>query len=399
MSETPYPPADIPILCFSTTDWDETWGSRQQLMLRLARRGHRVLFVERQVGPEQLLRDPALRLRKFTAWRTTRLRPVMENLWLYQPPLLPPGRYYSPLLNRLGQNTLAKQVQQLQKTLAFSAPILWLYPPQSAPLLGKFNEALSIYHCIENFAGDQRGVKRRVMQWEERQLLSQVDLVFVHARGLLERYQALTRRTITWAPSAADVVHFQSTTAIDPLVAALPHPRLGVSGTLDARIDIALLEQVAQEQPDWHLVLLGTLRSGRINLSRLLSLPNIHHLGYQPFERLPALLNGMDVLLIPYTLTEMTRFISPIKLYEYLAVGKPIVSTALPEVGDFKDHARIAETPQAFIQHIHAALTSDTPAQVAARRSLARQHSWDCRLEVMLEVIATVLKEKSGHEA
>jgi glycosyltransferase involved in cell wall biosynthesis len=367
-------------------------------MLRLSQRGHRVLFVERQVGPEQLIRNPMLRSRKFRAWRFPGLRQPTDNLWLYQPPLLPPGRYYSVFLNRLGQDIMARSVQKMQVKLSLTAPILWLYPPQSAPLLGKFGEVLSIYHCIENFSGDQHGMKRRVMQSEERQLLRNADLVFTHSHGLLKLYAGLTRRQIKLVPSAADVAHFQSTSAVDPLVSQIPYPRLGVVGTLDARLDADLLEKTALSQPDWHLILIGQWHPERINLNLLLKLPNVHYLGWQPFARLPALLNGIDVFLIPYVLTEMTKYISPIKLYEYLAVGKPIVSTHLPEVSIFKEHICIAGNSQEFIHLIREALTNDTPDQVIARRNLSRQHSWESRLDVMLEAIAEALRDKINGE-
>lgn len=385
----------FPIICFSTTDWHETWGSRQQLMQRLARGSHPVLFVERQVSIEHLIRDPALRARKRNAWRSPRLRQQIDNLWLWQPPILPAGRYYSTFMNWVGQIGLARQVHKLQEMLSFSTPILWLYPPQSAPLLGKFNEGLSIYHCIENFSGNQIGIKRQVIQAEERHLLGSVDLVFTHSEGLLHRYEGLTRRKIKLVPSAADVSYIQSISTVDPAVYRIPYPRLGVMGTLDARLDVELLRNVVASQPGWHLVLIGQWRPERINLCRLLEYPNVHYLGHQPFEKLPSLLNGLDILLIPYILNEMTRFISPIKLYEYLAVGKPIISTNMPEVSAFKGLVRIAENAQEFINHIQQALTSDTQAEQIARRNLARQHSWDNRLEIILKTITETWNEKN----
>src|SRR5512135_1202988 len=108
------------ILCISTTDWDEIWGSRQQIMKRLAAAGHRVLFVERQVGPEHLQRDPLLRARKLSAWRGPPLREHAPNLWLWQPPLLPPGRYHSLTLNRLGQSLLAARLHPVLDRLGFA---------------------------------------------------------------------------------------------------------------------------------------------------------------------------------------------------------------------------------------------------------------------------------------
>jgi glycosyltransferase involved in cell wall biosynthesis len=386
----------IPILCFSTSDWTEAFGSRQQLMLLFAKRGHPVLFIERQVGPEQLLRDGGMRSRKIAAWKSPRLRQLKDNLWLWQPPLLPPGRYYSTWLNRLGQSILVHHVKKLMGMLKMESPILWLYPPQSSPLLGEFGELLSIYHCIDHFSGNQDGVKRQVMQMEEKDLLQQVDIVFTHSQGLLKRYQGITRRQITLIPSAADVEYFQGTTSIDPLLSHIPHPRLCVMGTLDARLDGTLLLEMFHERPTWQLVLIGAIHRERINLRKLLELPNVHCMGPQPFERLPALLNGLDIFLIPYVLDELTRYISPIKLYEYLAVGKPVVSTNLPEISQFIPYIRMATGKADFIQQVEAALTTDTPDQQVARRNEAKKHSWTNRLDLMCQVIEDCLKEKSN---
>lgn len=383
------------ILCLSSTDWDEIWGSRQQLMLRLAAAGHRVLFVERQVGPEHLARDPHLRQRKRRLWQAPALRCQQENLWLWQPPLLPPGRYYSLTLNRLGQGRLAARLRPVLQELGFAAPLLWLYPPHSAPLLGQLGERLSIYHCIERFTGGQAGRKRQVMLAQETDLLRRAGLVFTHAAGLQRLYAGLTRRPIVLVPSAADIAHYQSTTDVHPDIAALPAPRLLVMGTLDARIDRDLLHAIAAARPDWQLVLVGHVRSERVDFSALFRLPNVHHLGQRPFAELPALLNGAQAGLLPYRRNELTEYISPLKVYEYLAGGLPIASADLPEVRPLAgwvalvpDHpGQPAAFARAFIAAIEHELRTDTPARRAGRRQAAWQHSWDARLQVMLAAI------------
>ena len=200
------------ILCFSTTDWDEIWGSRQQIMQRLAAAGNRVLFVERQVSIEHLLRDPVLFRRKITRWRGLYYRQLSNNLWLWCPPLMLPGRYYSMHLNQLGQHQLVSRVRPVLSHLQFdSAQSYGLYPPHSAPLLGRFGESCSIYHCIDRFSGNQKGLKRSIIEKQEKLLLQNVDIVFTHADGLREKYAHLTQRPITLIPSAADVSHYQST--------------------------------------------------------------------------------------------------------------------------------------------------------------------------------------------
>jgi len=394
------------ILCFSTTDWDEIWGSRQQVMRRLAAAGQRVLFVERQVGPEALLRYPALRRRKLQAWGRPALRLVETNVWALNPPLLPPGRYYSPALNALGQRLLADWVRPMVAELGFERPLLWLYPPQSSPLLGRFGERLSVYHCIERFAGEQRGRRRSAMLQMEERLLRQADLVFVHSEGLRRLYAPLTRRPIHLAPSAADVDHFQSDASLHPALAALPRPRLVVMGTLDTRLDLELLDCLARRRPDWHIALVGMVRSGRANLEALGRLPNVHLIGRRPYDELPALLNAADACLVPYLLNELTRYINPLKVYEYLAAGKPIVSTALPEVLPLAPWVRVApeagpgaeERAEAFAREVALALAEDSPELQAKRRLAAREHSWDARVEAMWAAVLECLEgdERAG---
>jgi glycosyltransferase involved in cell wall biosynthesis len=376
------------ILCLSTTDWDEIWGSRQQIMWRLAAQGCRVLFVERQVGPEHLLRDPTLLARKRLAWKNPALRNIEENLWLYQPPLMFPGRYYSIKANIIGQRLLARKLKGVIRQLNLTNPILWLYPPHSAPLLYQFDEKLTVYHCIERFIGNQTGRKRRVMEIQETDLLHQVDLVFAHSEGLRQIYTPLTRQPVVLLPSAADVAHFQSTLEVHPDVAAIPHPRLGLSGSIDGRINMKLLEAIAQAHSDWHILLVGPVRPGRINIEYTLTMPNVHYLGARPFTELPILLNGMDILLIPYVHNELTDYISPIKLYEYLAVGKPIISTNLPEIKPLVQWVSIAESPMQWISAIEKVLIEDTPQIVAARRQAAWEHTWDARVNIINEQLS-----------
>lgn len=394
------------VLCISTTDWDEIWGSRQQIMQRLAARGNRVLFVERQVGPEQLLRSPDLRKRKIKEWKSDRLVPIAERLWRWQPPLLPPGRYYAHKLNSWGQQQLVRTLHPILKLMGFEDIILWLYPPQSAALIGQFNERISVYHCIERFAGIQKGRKQQVMLEEEARLLSQADLVFTHSEGLRQLYEPLTRRPIRLVPSAADVAHFQSSSAIHPDAAQIPEPRMGIVGTLDNRIDIKMLFILAQQHPDWHFVFIGHIRAERVDLNPLLDLKNVHHLGERPFHQLPEFLNAMNVNLVPYVLNEMTRYISPLKIYEYLAVGKPIVSVDLPEVRRLSEWVTIVPAAggdanalaQAFASGVQKAMDSNTPEIERERREAAWRHTWDERVNSMWQAVEFVMQEKSDEE-
>jgi len=378
----------VDILCLSTTDWDEIWGSRQQIMQRLADIGHRILFVERQVSPEQILRNPAiLRRKKFSLTQIKNLEQIQENIWLFNPPLVPPGRYYSHTLNEFGQRKIAQSLTQPISILGFKDYILWIYPPQSSPIIPAIKPKMVVYHCIDRFNAGQRGRKRVIIQQQENQLLKSADCIFVNSKGLIGEFQKTTKIPISLVPSGVDVSHFQRTDAVHPELESIPHPRLGLSGTLDARVDSKLIEIIALSRPNWHLIVLGDQRRGFQNSSKLKSIQNIHFLGKKPFQELPLWLNGCDVFLIPYVLNERTFYISPLKFYEYLAIGKPIVTVPLPEISDFSSICRQAASPESFIQEIEAALTTNTCHDTNVRRQTAQLHSWESRITTILSVI------------
>jgi glycosyltransferase involved in cell wall biosynthesis len=304
-----------------------------------------------------------------------------------------PGRYYSQTLNKNGQSRCA-QIRTILRQLDFVSPVLWLYPPHSAPLIGEFNERLSVYHCIERFSGDQRGIKKKVMTGQENALLSKVDIVFVHSRGLQELYDGLTRHPIEFINSAADVEHFQREVDIHPTMADIPEPRLVVMGTLDSRIDFVLLRAIASIRPDWQLVLIGQLKESPQGASSFIRLPNVHYLGQQPSKPFHHC-SGRNVGLIPYRITEMTRYINPLKAYEYLASGIPVISTELPELSPLSKWIRIVTVNHPghelktglFLEEIETAMLADSTELRDERRQLAREYSWDARVSSMLEVI------------
>ena len=386
------------IICISSTDWDGVWGSRQQIMLRLAKE-NRVLYVEGQVGPEQLLiRRRWLWKAKLRRWREG-LKKIKGNLWIWSPPLVPPGRYYSLLANRLGQWLISLYLRRLAQDLDFSDPILWIYPPQCGDLIGRFNEKLAIYHCIDEAAGGISGRKRRVIQQEEGVLLEKADVIFVHSRGLLESKSGFNPN-IYLIPSAADIDHFakvqEENTPIHPDIKRLQRPVIGQVGNFDARSDVELITYLATTHPEWSIAIVGLVQEERVDVSALKKLQNVHFLGKRHFQELPSLIKGMDVCIIPYVVSEMTIYINPLKLYEYMAAGKPIVSTDLPEVRPFYEVVTIARTPEEFAQGIAAALANDSPTQVQRRMAIARQHSWDQRVEAMSKIIMQTLSAKGS---
>jgi glycosyltransferase involved in cell wall biosynthesis len=386
------------ILCFSTTDWDGVWGSRQQVMLRFAGRGYRVVFIEQSAGLEHFARYPDLLRRKLHRWREG-MREVSPNLWIYSLPPLIPGRYYSLWVNNSNQTLTAFWVRRILRRLNARPALLWLYAPELAPLLGRFGERLSVYHCIDEHAAETAGRKRRVLTAMEETLLRGADIVFANSRAIYDKKRSHNPNTHR-VPSGADVVHFSrgldGSLPVHPAIATIPQPRIGYIGNINERLDYAVLDHLASRHPEWSIVLVGdtypwTMRAPA--LKRMLALPNVHFLGKHPFADMPAIVKGMSVCMLPYVEDERAHYRSPLKLYEYLAAGKPVVALRHPEVKIIERAVYVAATPEEFASSVSAALEDIDPQQASERVLIAKAHSWDIRVDDMERVIHESLKE------
>ncbi len=197
------------------------------------------------------------------------------------------------------------------------------------------------------------------------------------------------------APNVADTELFSRALApgrIDPALAELPAPRIVFTGAIvSIKLDMALLVALARLRPSWSFALVGPVGPGDplTDVSALEAEPNIHLLGHRPYARLPDVLRGADAGLIPYLRNELTGSIFPMKVYEYLAAGLPVVSTPLPALADV---AEVASAPDAagIAALLDDALAEDSPDARAARSRLAAEHSWDRRLDEIAAAIAAL---------
>jgi UDP-galactopyranose mutase len=238
--------------------------------------------------------------------------------------------------------------------------------------------AAVVYDCMDELAAFKGAPP--TLAAREAELLARADLVLTGGQSLYEakRHQ---HANIHPCPSSVDVAHFaqaRRANADPPDQASLPHPRLGFFGVIDERMDVALLEGVAAVRPDWHIVLVGPVV--KIDPALLPRRPNIHYLGPKSYDELPAYVGGWDVALLPFARNDATRFISPTKTPEYLAAGKPVVSTSICDVvrpyGQ-RGLARIADHPHAFVRACAEAMAEDVTARLARGDAFLRQMSWD----------------------
>jgi glycosyltransferase involved in cell wall biosynthesis len=256
--------------------------------------------------------------------------------------------------------------------------ILWYYTPMALDWTPALRPPAVVYDCIGElslFHGAPLGLAAR-----EQELLRRADVVFTGGQALFEHKRS-AHRNIHPFPSSVDVAHFgQARGAMAPPAdqAAIPTPRAGYFGVIDERMDIELVARVADLRPELQLVMVGPVVE--IDPRTLPRRPNIHWLGSKAYADLPRYLAGWDVAIVPFARNDATRFISPTKTPEYLAAGRPVVSTSIRDVvrpyGEL-GLARIADTPSAFAAAIDAAMAEDDGARQGRADAFLADLSWD----------------------
>jgi glycosyltransferase involved in cell wall biosynthesis len=375
-------------VCVGFADWDtELWTNQQHLMSRLARE-NRVLFVE-SLG----LRQPQLAGRDLTRI-ARRLRSGLappratDGLHVLSPLVLPLHRYGA--VRALNRRLLRAQVRRAARGLGLRRPILWAYVPQAEVLIEALDPELVVYHCVDDIAA-QEGVDTASFRAAERRFAARADLVLASAPALAARMRELSGNVL-YAPNVADTELFARALAQgspDPAVAALPRPRIVFTGAIVAKkLDVPLLAALARARPGWSFALVGPIGMGDpgTDVSALQAEPNIHLLGTRTYAQLPNVLGAADAGLIPYARNALTESIFPMKVYEYLAAGLPVVATPLPSL---RDVAEVATAPDAEgIAHLlEEAIAADGPARRAERSRAAEAHSWERRLEEIAAAI------------
>jgi glycosyltransferase involved in cell wall biosynthesis len=391
-----------PILCVSNMAWAApTPTNRQQLMRRFAQRT-RVAVVEAPLTVVGSLVGRSRQRTRQHGWRQDGEVRVLQA-WDWVPyPLARRSNTASALADAAFRRYISAQWQ----TLGWENPVLWLYPPDSGDLLGLFNERLSVYHCVDDYAAiEQYNGYRRVAAYDdakrEESLVRAVDVMVVTAPRIKERWQQV-RNDIHLLPNVADTALFH--TALEPgpehpALAAIPRPRVCFVGALDAyKVDFALLGGVAAACPDMHFVCVGPVGfADRTSGSTIPQLPNLHYVDTLPQKELPSLLRGCSVCIIPYHLNEYTASVSPLKLYEYLAAGCPVVATPLPALQAENARGLFLSEPtvDAFAAQLRQALqvSGDERQQVAQG---ALSHSWEGRIDELEQLILAHIEQRAA---
>ncbi len=395
------------IVCLSPDRWGDM-KRPEQLMRRLAHRAP-ILYVEAPVHLASVLKS-SKQVGSDKRWGSLaqrQPREVLPGLWVYTPVSVVPRHRlqswslgpFGDALVRLQDYAWAKSIGRCARGLGMRSSMLWFAEPRTPGHFRTGPEHL-VYDCVDRWLGFPGPIRyprwRRSIESDESALLSGAGTVFCSSRGLLDAKRVVAARPPVLLRNGADVPHFNKAVAMAtpgaPELDGISRPIVGYVGALAEWVDFELIHDVAVSRPDWSIVLVGPLFAGAISgtdpvAAELDELPNVHLLGARDYAVLPQYLKSFDVSIIPFKVDGLTEDTNPIKLYEYLAAGLPVVSTPLPEVASVPD-VRIAADSVEFERQIEQAFQqrNDAAAQ-ATRLRVADENSWDARAEAAWQTI------------
>ena len=381
------------IICITSKNfWTSLRTRNQRFMNMLSEAGNRVLYLGPIMHWLSRFEDDCINL-----FHKTKLVEVSQNLSVLIPPLLVPGgNARSAVANSINQFALKRIILHWQRRLGFENPILWSYTYAFPDIIGSFSEKVVIYDCTDEFSAWDGANPVFVQNLEER-FLRKSSLVFTTARGLFDTKRKINPNT-HFIPNGVDFelffdVYKNEGVAI-PSDMQFPRPIIGYVGTVKEWIDINLLAHIARKNPSWSIAIIGPIGID-ISDTGLDKMDNVFLLGKKPPVIVPNYIKFFDVCLNPFDIHHpVTATVNPLKVYEYLAMGKPIVSVDMPEVRHLQDVIYIASSYEDFEDKIRTAIEANNSVMTSHRLAVAKDYSWDKLLEKISQKIEEKLLEK-----
>ncbi len=380
---------------FGMAPWHGMWKSRHQLLSRFSKELP-VLYVEPCVWLRSLLNGQT-RISKVLTDIGRSVGHFEPNVTVYQSPAYLPVSG-SKWLSGITRKAWLGAIRRTMRKAGITRPIVWVSRPERHFVMGQLGEVFSIYHVVDEYSGytglDAQGRQR--LAGVEAGLLDSVDLIVAASPELQQAKRGPGRKILVLENGVEPTEYAKARQSIsEPAdMAAIPRPRIGYSGLIGKRLDLELIHSVAAHRPDCSVVLMGKIdpRECEERLADLEALPNVYLLGQKPGNEVASYIVGFDIGLLPYTINLETRHISPIKMYEYWAAGKPVVSTAIPAAQRHEFAVNVADSHDEFRYMIDRLL--DTPSEDDAEDlvTLAAKNSWQSRVDV----IAAELRSRMG---
>lgn len=384
------------IIFISSIDWDEAWQIHQELAYTFAKCGNEVLFIENTGMRVPGLRDIPRIKRRFINWLKglKGLRQQMPGLYVFSPLVLPfPYLRIARFINRF---LLLSFLEKWMWTVDFSNPVIYTFLPTglSLDIIGYLSKKLTIYYCSDNFSASSFSAKK--IRGTEEKLLKTSDLVFVTSQQLYG-YCSGYNRNVYIFPSGVNMAKFFSETGneVPQELERIRRPIIGYIGGVHKWLDQELIKSLAKSYPDYSFVFIGPIVT---NISLLSGLKNVYFLGQKEHTDLAAYIKTFDIAIIPYVLADYTKNVYPVKLNEYLAMGKAVISKDLPEIKLFNRKygqiVYVATDVAEFSRCIEKALRKDNKDLMKRRIEIAKENSWENKIEEMSHLIEQAIEKK-----
>jgi len=377
------------IICISTMRWDFLWTRKQRFMDMLADRGNKIIYVEPICSITNLWK----RLNESRSGVGSRIREVKKNLLVLSPSLMLPAFGRFEILDYMNHRLLAKVIIKLQSKLRFDLPILWVYSYSATHILDLFPRKLLIYDCVDEMSAYPGVRSKSLVIQMERKLIEDADIVFTSAKGLYETKKQYNTNTF-FVPNGVDVQHFakvqNDSLEIPEEMKQFRKPILGFIGAIRPWVDLDLIKYIAQANQEWTVVLIGPV-APELDLSLFSEVRNVHFLGRKSLGVLPNYIKAFDVCLSVFRANELSKTVNPLKVYEYLAAGKPVVSVDMPEVRHLNNVIYLSKSYDDFVSRVRVALAENNSRRIAERMKVAKDYSWEKLFSTLCQKIDTSL--------
>ncbi len=388
------------IICISSIDWDFVWQGHQEIMSTFAKNGNRVLFIENTGIRTPRIRDISRLKNRIIHWVNSvkGFRRIEENLFVYSPIILPFP--YSKIARIFNRYLLLRPIRRWMKATDFYDPIIWTFLPTNVVLdiMNELDTKLLVYYCIADFNKLTDNPKK--LETIEKLLIKKCDIIFVQNDVLAKKCKGKNNNFFIFPFGVNTNVFDNFNCNLLPYgpedLQSIKKPIIGYVGGIHKHIDFELIKYLAKLHPEWSIVLIGPLQT---DVSELAGFRNIFLLGKKEFAQLPGYIDEFDVGIIPYKITGYTESVYPTKLNEYHAMGKPVVSTELPEVVKFNNENEniilIGRKYDAFVNCILSALGDKNVSLRNKRIESAKKNNWPERIEQMSDLLHDTIEKKA----
>lgn len=382
------------IICFAGAKYDiPYWTNRQEIMSRVSKT-HRVLYVEPRLFILSILKDILKNPAKFfKGVKKT------ENLFIISQINRLPFSRQSRLCNFINQKINEFFVKRAAHKFGFENPVLWIYDTEACYYLGKMNEKFVLYDCVDKHEA-QEGIKAHAekVKQEEKIILEKANAVAVTSRALFEEKKKQNPNTF-FIRNVGDFERFNpealKNLEIPEDIKKIKRPIAGFVGAIDSyKLNISLLRQISILNGDVSFVLIGKpfIDKNSKEIEELKKRRNVYFLGPRDRKEIPAYVQAFDVCLIPYQKNEYNKYSFPLKFFDYMATGKPIIASGLPELEEFCEVIDIIKTPEEFTEILRKVILKGDSERREKRLEIASQNTWEIRTKKLLNILENNIK-------